>query len=412
MALREAYVLIVGSEILEGRRRDINLFFLAPRLARLGVPVHEMRIVPDVPGVLPAALRELAAPGRLLITTGGLGPTRDDLTRSEVADAFGKSLVESPEARKHLQAWCDRTGRKFADAGLLQLEVPEGTQALDNPRGTALGMWLEVEPDCVVVSLPGVPSEVEAIWGAGLEKRLQQGRPVAATSKFFTAGLGEGVQEERMRGMEWPAAVDFCSLPGAPGVEIQLECRLDDEAEAARRVARAQKLLLPLLEPYVIHPLGMNPAEALVATLKAKGWQVSFAESCTAGLASGTLASVPGASEVLEGSIVTYANRIKTDFVEVSPEILATHGAVSGETVEAMARGVRKLFGADLGLAVSGVAGPDGGTPEKPVGTVWLGASLGDRTLSEKLSLTGSRDEIRARSAWRLLVMGLRLLQA
>ena len=138
MALREAYVLIVGSEILEGRRRDINLFFLAPRLARLGVPVHEMRIVPDVPGVLPAALRELAAPGRLLITTGGLGPTRDDLTRSEVADAFGKPLVESPEARKHLQAWCDRTGRKFADAGLLQLEVPEGTQALDNPRGTAL----------------------------------------------------------------------------------------------------------------------------------------------------------------------------------------------------------------------------------------------------------------------------------
>ncbi|MEN9352850.1 MAG: hypothetical protein RL318_175 [Fibrobacterota bacterium] len=408
--LTNAHVLIVGSEILEGRRRDANLAFLAPRLARLGIPVEGCRIVPDVPGVLPAALRELAAPGRLILTTGGLGPTRDDLTRFEVAEAFGRRTAFSEAAKEHLQAWAVRAGREISDTGLIQCELPVGAVPLDNPRGTAMGIWLEHE-NGIVVSLPGVPAEVVSIWDAGLSERLQQGGVEAQTVSFFTSGLGEGIQEKRMGAIDWPEGVDFCSLPGAWGVEIQLSCRLDDVTEARHRVGLARERLLPVLVPHVIEPLGLNPAQALVATLKERGQKVAFAESCTAGLGAGTLASVPGSSAVLEGSIVAYANRVKTRYLEVSEAVLAAHGAVSQPVVEAMSEGVCSLFGADLGLSASGVAGPDGGTPEKPVGTVWLGASFQGRTVSEKLTTFGSRDEIRHRAAWRLIVLGLRLVQ-
>jgi len=408
--LTQAQVLIVGSELLEGRRRDINLSFLAPRLARLGIPVMGCRIVPDIPGVLPAAIKELATPGTLIVTTGGLGPTRDDLTRFEVAEAFGLGTVFSEVAKDHLHAWAARAGRQISDTGLIQCELPVGAEPLDNPRGTAMGIWLE-HGNGVIVSLPGVPSEVQSIWEAGLETRLQQGGVEAQLVSFFTSGLGEGIQEKRMAGIDWPEGVDFCSLPGIYGVEIQLSCRLDDVDEARRRVELARERLLPVLAPHVIEPLGLNPAQALVEILRDAGQKVAFAESCTAGLGSGALASVPGSSAVLEGSIVAYANRVKTEFLKVPEEVIAANGAVSQPVVEAMAEGVCALFGADLGLSASGVAGPDGGTPEKPVGTVWLGASFQGRTVSEKLTTFGSRDEVRNRAAWRLIVLGLRLVQ-
>ena len=408
--LTEAHVLIIGSEMLEGRRRDINLFFLAPRLLRLGVPVQGMRIIPDIPGALPDALRELAAPGRLLVTTGGLGPTRDDLTRREVAEAFGRSIVRSQHALDHLERWAARVGRTLTESGLIQTEIPEGAQTLDNPRGTALGLWLEVDGG-VVVSLPGVPSEVEAIWEAGLAERLTQGGAPPQTVSFFTSGLGEGVQEERMRGMDWPEGVDFCSLPGPWGVEIQLSCHLTDPVEAKARVERARERLLPRLAPHVVEPFGLNPAQALVSVLKERGETVSLAESCTAGLAAGTLGSIPGVSAVLHGSLVAYSNDVKTRFLAVPPEILAEHGAVSEATVEAMSQGVCRMFGSELGLSVSGIAGPDGGTEAKPVGTVWICATYRGTTRSELLRLSGSRDEIRLRSAWRLIALGLRCLQ-
>jgi nicotinamide-nucleotide amidase len=407
--LTEAHVLIIGSEMLEGRRRDINLFFLAPRLLRLGIPVQGMRIIPDIPGALPAALRELGAPGRLLITTGGLGPTRDDLTRREVAEAFALPIAHSQHALEHLEKWAARVGRTLTESGLIQTEIPEGAETLDNPRGTALGVWLEVD-DCVIVSLPGVPSEVEAIWNAGLALRLAQGGEVPQTIAFFTNGLGEGVQEERMRGMEWPEGVDFCSLPGPWGVEIQLSCRLTDPVEASLRVERARELLLPRLAPYVVEPLGLNPAEAMVAILKERGETVSLAESCTAGLTAGALGSIPGVSSVLHGSLVAYSNDVKTRFLDVPPAVISEHGAVSQATVDAMSQGTCKMFQSELGLSVSGIAGPGGGTDEKPVGTVWISATYRNATRSELLRLSGSRDEIRLRSAWRLIALGLRCL--
>jgi len=404
---RDVAVVVVGDEILQGRRTEANAAWLARELAGMGVPLSEVRVVSDAPGTLEAAICQLRDPGRTVVCTGGLGPTRDDRTREEAARAFGRKLVKSEEALAQVSARYATFGRPLDPSSYLQAMVPEGARVVPNPAGSAPAFLVESD-GFRLVCLPGVPREMRAIFDASLRGELAGLADPPGVARMFTHGLGESEQESRMRDLDLGEA-EFCSLPGPFGVEIQVLARGPREG----RMERAKVLLAQVADRLgdgVVRPLGTTLRQALLFGLRERGWKLAFAESCTAGLACAEFAAEPGVSEVLWGGVVSYSNDLKRSLLGVSETTLSEHGAVSRETALEMARGAARLAGEKgLGLSVTGIAGPDGGTAEKPVGLVWIAACGPDGEMAEELRLTGNRDEIRQRAAWRLLGLGWRI---
>lgn len=402
---RDVAVVVVGDEILQGRRNEANAAWLARTLSEMGVPLSETRVVSDFPSSLERALRDLRSSGRTVLVTGGLGPTRDDRTREEAARAFGRKVSRSPEALALVRSSYERRGIHLDPAGEVQGDLPEGAALVPNPAGTAPAFLLESD-GFRVVCMPGVPREMRAIFQESVAPMLADSADRPGIARMFTHGLGESLQEGLMADLALDD-VDFCSLPGMWGVEIQCLAR----GAAADRDARAREALSQVadrLGESVVRPLGTTLRQALLQGLRDKGWQVAFAESCTAGLACSELAAEPGASDVLAGGVVSYSNALKTSLLGVSPATLEAHGAVSRETALEMARGAAKICpnGKGLGLSVTGIAGPSGGSPEKPVGLVWIAAVSPDGEEARELRLLGSRDDIRQRAAWRLIGLG------
>jgi len=399
-------IVVVGDEILQGRRMEANAAWLARELFAMGVPLAEVRIVSDIPGALVAAIAQLRTPGRTLICTGGLGPTRDDRTRAEAAEAFGRKLVRSEEALSQVAERYANISRPLDEASYRQADIPEGARIVRNPAGTAPSFLLE-SGGFRLICLPGVPREMRAIFDQTLRTELAPLSDPPGVARLFTHGLGESEQESRMRELDFGEA-EFCSLPGPFGVEIQVLARGPVEG----RQERADALLCKVADSLgdgVVQPPGATLRQALLSGLRERGWRLAFAESCTAGMAAAEFAAEPGVSEVLWGGIVAYSNDLKRALLAVSEHTLSVHGAVSRETALEMARGASILAGdSGLGLSVTGLAGPGGGTAEKPVGLVWIAASGPGGESSEELHLTGSRDEIRQRAAWRLIGLGWR----
>lgn len=400
--MQELVVIVVGDEILQGRRTEANAAWIARRASEVGVFLSEARIVSDAPGTLRDAVRSFRGCRVDIVVTGGLGPTRDDRTRGELAEAFGVDLFEHPEARRAVEASYVRRGLAMDPKALVQASLPVGAAMVPNPVGTAPGFRLE-ESGLSVTALPGVPREMRAMWEESVEPRLVAGTDKPGIARMFTHGLGESDQEARMADLPLEG-VEFCSLPGPWGVELQ--CRVAGGDPSGRQVAaeHARQEVAARLGDAVVKPLGATLLESLVSGLRTRGWQIALGESCTAGLAASKIADLPGVSDVLAGGVVAYANEIKVRMLGVSPQTLERHGAVSQETALEMARGARRLLSRDgFGMGVTGIAGPDGGSPEKPVGTVWIALSgpFGER--SEKLQLVGSRELVRERAAWRLL---------
>ena len=396
MSLR-ATVLVTGSELVRGSRRDANGPFLAQELTRLGVEPVRITIVGDDADRLEEAIRE-GLSADLLVTSGGLGPTHDDRTVELVARTAGleasvdEALAQEIEAIS--RAIAERFNRPYAEfeAGVRkQATVPAGGRVI-GIAGTAPGLVVETE-GAVVVVLPGPPPELQRLWRAALEDEAVQRVIAPARAPERRVLRTYGVSESAV-------AQALAEAGGEPkGVEATI-CAHDGEiwAELFGPGEGLASTLREALGPAVFAE-DDRPVEELVLELaREQGLSLGTAESCTGGLVAARLTSVPGASDVLRGGIVAYENGVKLAQLGVSEEILAAHGAVSAETATAMAEGARKSLGADVAVAVTGIAGPGGGTPEKPVGLVHLHAAGPGRGLARELHLPGDREAIRRRA--------------
>jgi nicotinamide-nucleotide amidase len=392
-----AAVVVTGSELVRGGRRDANGPFLADELTRLGLEPARITLVGDVPEELEAALRE-GLSAELLVVSGGLGPTHDDRTVELLARAAGLPTSVQPELAQEIESVsrriAERLKRPYAEfeAGVRkQATVPEGGRVI-GIAGTAPGLVVEAR-GAVAVVLPGPPPELRRLWHSALEDegvRRVLARAQAPEHRILRVyGLSESAVARALSeaGGE-PAGVQatICAHDGEIWIEL-----FGDGGELAQALRQA-------LEPAVFAEDPRPVAEHVLEAARALGLSLATAESCTGGLVAAELTSVPGASDVFRGGIVSYDNDVKLAQLAVPEEILATHGAVSAEVAAAMAAGARESLGTDVAVAVTGIAGPDGGTPEKPVGLVYLHASAPDRERGRELRLPGDREAIRLRA--------------
>ncbi|MCA9783100.1 MAG: nicotinamide-nucleotide amidohydrolase family protein [Candidatus Cloacimonetes bacterium] len=405
-------IVCIGDELLNGLRRDTNSAELLALLSGLGLAVEEIRIVPDLPERVTALALE---PGWFTIGTGGLGPTVDDRSREALAVAFGARLEHDAEHRARFQARLAAAGRdpRTAAPGQSQHPVPGAT--FPNPVGSADGLLFHAPvsaPDRVWLALPGVPSEMRALmheqvlpWLRTMVSGGQRGQ--ALYTRVWK--LPEQEVSRRLEPLE-----DFAEFgdpgfyPGPEGVLVRLQAPADASAEL---LERGRRLLRERLAGHVLHEGPENLPTLLLAELSRRGQTVAVAESCTGGLLAAALTSLPGSSRIFPGAVVAYSNPQKQRWLGVSDAILEHDGAVSAACVEAMATGVIRETGAHWGLSVSGIAGPEGGSADKPVGTVWLGLAgpdVGVRSMG--LRLGGNREQVRARAVGQALAWLFRCL--
>jgi len=406
-------VVTIGSELLLGQVVDTNAAELGRALAAAGAEVVRHVTVADRPEAIRAAVAESLERTGFVITTGGLGPTRDDMTKPLVAAIFGKPLRLDAAVLRSLEERFRRLGRPMPAVNRTQAEVPEGATVLPNPRGTAPGLWVEDAAGRVVVMLPGVPSEMRGLLAEQVLPRIAQRSPgtVVRSRTVRTAGVAESALAERVGAIEEHIApLTLAYLPSADGVDLRVTAWGLREAEADRRLSAVATQLRARAGADAYGEDGTDLAAVVLDQLRARGARLVVAESCTGGLLGGRITAVPGASDVFIGGIVAYDNVVKSGTLDVSPELLERHGAVSEQVVSAMAQGVQRQFAVDAALAITGIAGPSGGTAEKPVGTVWMAARLGKEARALKRVVPGDRGEIRARAAQGALDLLRRLI--
>ncbi len=380
-----ALLLTIGDEILLGQIVDTNAAWLGERLAEAGMDLVRCETVRDTEDAIIGALERANSEGiGLVVATGGLGPTTDDLTREAVARFFGAPVEEDASVVARLAALFAARGRELTPIARRMAGVPRGFDVLENPVGTAPGLWGETEHNghiLRVALMPGVPREMAAIWDGSLAARVGALRDGAVVSRtLVTAGFGETDLAARHGDLsdvlpqDDLARVGIAYLPGLGTVRLRVTARGRDEAAARARVDRAAERLRERLGDAVFGE-GSDTLEGIVLDgLAARGLTLATAESCTGGSVAARLTGIAGASRAFLGGVVAYDNAVKTGLLGVSPETLDAYGAVSEQTVREMAAGARARLGVDVAVATSGVAGPTGGTPGKPVGTVWIAA--------------------------------------
>ena len=353
-----------------------------------------------------------------MLVTGGLGPTGDDITREVVAEALGRPLHLDEVLLEELRARWATWRRTPLPAGNERMaQVPEGALVLPNRVGTAPGLVLDVEGRMVVL-LPGVPAELRGLFDEGLapllRARLGDRLLPLVHRVFHTTGIAESSLAERidagLPGNIGPVSIAF--LPRLTGVDVRLSARATpDDPRATRGLDRVEALVEPILRPYRYPAASGDIVECIAAEMTASGRTLAVAESCTGGLVARRITELAGSSAYFLGGLVTYADEAKRDHLGISGELLARKGAVSEEVACAMAEGVARAFGADAGLAVTGVAGPGGGSDEKPVGTVWYAVHLDGRTRARRSIFPGARRAVRERSAQAVLALLYRMLR-
>lgn len=404
--LSTAEIIAVGTELLTPFRSDTNSLFLTAGLNELGIVVRRKSIVGDRAEDLADAVRSALARADLLVVCGGLGPTEDDLTRETVAAVVDRPLNEDPAIVERLRARFARRGWTMPDNNRRQARVPSGAVVLDNPRGTAPGLWLE-HRGRVIVLLPGPPRELEPMFAG-----LAQGRLAAraAPRRLYrrvlrVAGRGESHVEERAQPVyeRWrraEPAVETTVLASPGLVELHLSTRADSESVAAAVLDGATEELAGALGEHLFSTDGRSLPEVVGGLLARGGLRVAVGESCTGGLVTARLVDAPGSSAWVGAGVVAYSNDVKRQVLGVPAELLETHGAVSEPVALAMAAGARRVDGADVGVGVTGVAGPAGGTADKPVGTVCLAvAGPGAAEVAVTVRLPGDRAMVRAQAA-------------
>ena len=389
-----AEILCVGSELLLGNITNGNARWIAEQLASLGVPHQRQMVVGDNRERLTAEVRQASGRCRVLITTGGLGPTPDDLTTEAIAAAFETPLVEHPEVWAEIHARLSARGRTCSPSNRRQAFLPQGAALLPNPTGTAPGMIWSPVPGFTVLTFPGVPSEMKAMWQQTASPWFRQSGLAAgvfASRMLRFWGVSESALAEEMADLLAQTNPTVAPYAGAGEVKLRITARAEHPAEA--------EALLEPVEREIRRRTGLSCfgvddqclAAVVLDRLRQRGQSVGVAESCTGGGLGAALAAVPGASDVFLGGVIAYANRVKQQLLGVPEALLETHGAVSDPVAEAMAEGARRLTGADWGLAITGVAGPGGGSEQKPVGLVHIAVAGPQGCSSEGLRFGTSR---------------------
>jgi len=384
-------LLLTGNELMTGDILDSNSAMIAQELIELGLKVTKKTTVADDLTLLVNEINLMANQADILIINGGLGPTIDDLTAQALAQAMDVNLIQNKEALSHLTHWCEKRGAVLNPPNLKQTLLPKGCQIIPNETGSAVGFSVR-HLNCNIYCTPGVPHELKNMLTKEIKSNIAAQLPIRLISevtRLQVFGLGESALQEMIdkNFPDWPATIDLGFRAGMPLLEVKLTTNCHKGLELR---PLWQNKLKNLLGDHMLGEVKGKPLplpEQVLMRLKSKNLTITTAESCTGGLIASMLTSVSGSSESFEAGFVTYSNRIKNSLLNVEEQLLEKHGAVSQSVVIAMAQGALEKSSADLAIAVSGIAGPDGGSVEKPVGTVWIAWGSKDNLQSQCLLL-------------------------
>lgn len=393
----KAEIIAVGSEMLTPDRVDTNSLLLTAELNKLGIEVARKVIIGDDRAGLREAFREAMERAEIVIAIGGLGPTEDDVTREAVAELLGRKLQLDEEIVRALQERFRRFGRQMSESNKRQAMVPEGATVLENKRGTAPGLWLE-EKGSVVILLPGPPHEMKAMVEQQVRPRLEKlsGQRRLYAREMRVAGLPESEVDQRIAPIYTGYADAVTTILAAPGeIQIHLRAWSEDAAAANRMLEELVERIRFALGEAVFTISGEDMETVVANALNQNHATIAVAESCTGGLVAQRLTSIPGSSSYFLGGVVCYSNALKSAWADVPAELIEAKGAVSAEVAVALAEGIRGRTGATLGVGITGIAGPSGGTPEKPVGTVHIALANESSTKERAMHFPGDRERIR-----------------
>jgi len=389
-----AEILTIGDEILYGQITDTNSQWISSQLSDIGIKTRWKSTVGDDEQDILEALARAESRANIILITGGLGPTKDDLTKVCLAKYFKTEIKVNKKALADVKEFFKRFGRELTETNEKQAELPANSIHITNTRGTAPGMWFE-EKNKIFVSMPGVPHEMKEMMAISILPRLQNHfeTPIIIHKLIKTAGIGESYLSDLISDWEGnlPSSIKLAYLPGFGQVKLRLTCFGSDKSEMEALINEQIEKLKPLAFKY-IYGYDKDELEKVIGDeLRRKNLKIATAESCTGGYVAKTITSIAGSSEYFQGGVVPYHNAFKEKILDVEKDMLIRMGAVSEETVIQMAEKVKSLFKADIGVSTSGVAGPGGGTDEKPVGTVWIGISGPWGTHARKYSFGGDR---------------------
>jgi nicotinamide-nucleotide amidase len=393
-----AVLLSIGDELILGHTVDTNAAWLSSQLAQRGVRVLKHLTVPDDLKQIELAIRQACDDMDLVVCTGGLGPTADDLTRAALAAALGTPLIEHPSAVAHLEAWYAGRGRLMPPQNRVQALIPEGAEPIDNPIGTAPGV-AATRGQTRFYAMPGVPGEMRRMYRDHVEPTLATDGPVILSRRLHTFGVSESVAAERLEGLipaESPCQLGTTVNGGV--VSICLSGRWTSAEQGEQEIESIAELVRQRLDDELFGSADQTLASAVGSLLEASGQSVATAESCTGGLVGKLLTDIAGSSAWYRGGWIVYTNDLKQS-LGVSADLLQTHGAVSEPVVCELARRARAAASADHALAISGIAGPGGGTESKPIGTVCIAHAAHDDVVAITHQFSGDRPDIRFKSA-------------
>ncbi|WKN31329.1 competence/damage-inducible protein A [Porifericola rhodea] len=395
MKIVYAEVITIGDEILYGQTLDTNTHWMGQKLNALGIKIIRKVSIGDSSEEIISALDDASRRADIILITGGLGPTKDDLTKYTLASYFGMELKRDEASLMHIKTLFESRGRTITPTNEKQADLPDGCTIITNRMGTAPAMWFEKEGK-VVVSMPGVPYEMKTIMEEQVLPRIKDkfALPVIFHQMIQTVGIGESWLSDKIEDWEnnLPAHIRLAYLPSFGNVKLRLTAVGEQLDQLKADVQAEVDKLLPQIEEYVFGMGDISLEEAVGDMLLAQGKTVALAESCTGGYVAHRLTSRAGSSAYFQGALVPYHNQFKNEVLHVQSDTLEKYGAVSEQTVIEMAQNIRKMMNADFGLASSGIAGPGGGTDEKPVGTVWIAVADEQSIVTHKLMLSKDRE--------------------
>lgn len=404
----KAEIISIGSEILRGQIIDTNANFIAKKLVESGIDLEHISAVSDKPESLLSTLKLALQRSGLIITTGGLGPTEDDITYQTIARALNLKLIKYPEAEENLKRILKKINKTISPSNLKQVYLPEGAKIIINQYGTAPAMILEKD-NKIVCSFPGVPHEMKNLIEENLIPYLKEKFPPSMIKKskiLKITGLGESSVNELIRDyMNKQTNFSFGIYANPEDIQIQITTQALTEKETEKLLQSSANRLTKILGNYVYGTDKQSLEEVVGNLLKTKKLKVAVAESCTGGMLGEMITRIPGSSEYFQGGVISYNVRIKEDLLKVSSKVIRKYGEVSRQVAKLMAEGVRINCHSDIGISITGIAGPGGATEKKKVGLAYMALANGKKTITQKHQLFGSRQLIRLRSARRALNM-------
>jgi nicotinamide-nucleotide amidase len=415
MKIIRATILTIGEEILYGHILDTNANFISNALSDIGVKVVMHLSVGDIFSDILDALKVAEAKSDVVLITGGLGPTNDDITKKCLSKYFNTEIKLNQKVFDDLSAYFNKRGFPFTESNQKQAYIPKNADVITNEMGTAPGMWFEKD-NTIFVSMPGVPHEMKYLVNEKIIPRLNDvfKSNIIYHKLIMTAGLGESWLAEKIEKWEssLPEYLSLAYLPSYGQVKLRLTARGHDKQFLIDEVESYIRTLKKYIGQYIYGEDGETIQEAIGKQLTSNKQTLSLAESCTGGYISHFITSVPGSSVYFKGSVIAYSNDVKESILKVKPETLRDYGAVSEETVKEMAEGIRQKFNTDYAVATSGVAGPGGGTVDKPVGTIWIAIADRNKTLAKKLTILKDRmSNIKYSSVSALVLLWQRISQ-